>query len=99
MPDQRPNRLMLTNVGGDTRPHVFSPEERIERLERILDGVPTEDQPGLRTRVQKLELLANELHDLKSMTRGMAILLGVLAATSLPNFITFFAKMLGVPVP
>lgn len=74
-------------------------EERVERLERVVDGVSDEDQPGLRIRVIRLEKLANELHDLKSMTRGMAILVGALALSNLPNFITFFAKLFGVPVP
>lgn len=81
---------------GDTLPPKrLTPEQRIHRLERIMDGVPNEDLVGLRTKVLEIEKIVKEYKDLKLMLRGALVFMALMSATNILSLYAL-AKNLGL---
>lgn len=74
-------------------PEALTLDGRVLRLERIVDGVVGEDQPGLRQRVRELEKLGKDVRELIFALRIVIIMAGLWLAGNIPGFITWLAGL------
>ncbi len=77
-------------------------EDRVERLEVVIDGDPKLDTRGLRKRVEDVETLVKEIRELKLKFEGamftikmLAVLVAVLGASNVVSILMMVNQIMG----
>ena len=69
--------------------------DKVERVILILDGDPTKDVVGVRTRVRTIETKVDKITDERNAIKWMLIGLGLTSITNLGAILTLIAKATG----